>query len=229
QTAGSTLTAQQPDNNIIRVTIQTLAAVLGGTQSLHTNSRDEALALPTEDSVRIALRTQQIVAHESGAADTVDPLAGSYYVEARTSEIERQAMDYIAKIDKLGGMVKAIEKGFVQKEIQDSAYRYQKDVEAQERIVVGVNKFTVKEEAPRNLLKVAQAVQDAQVKRLAEMKAKRDNAAVTKSLAEIRKAAPGAENLMPHIVAAVRQYATLGEICGVLREVFGEYQESVVL
>ncbi|MRR08898.1 methylmalonyl-CoA mutase [bacterium] len=229
QTAGSTLTAQQPDNNIIRVTIQTLAAVLGGTQSLHTNSRDEALALPTEDSVRIALRTQQIVAHESGAADTVDPLAGSYYVEARTSEIEQAARDYIAKIDKLGGMVRAIEKGFVQKEIQDSAYRYQKDVESQERVVVGVNKFTVKEEAPRNLLKVSQAVQDAQVKRLSEMRSKRDNGAVTKSLAEIKKAAQGTDNLMPHIVAAVRQYATLGEICGVLREVFGEYQESVVL
>ncbi len=229
QTAGSTLTAQQPDNNIIRVTIQTLAAVLGGTQSLHTNSRDEALALPTEDSVRIALRTQQIVAHESGAADTVDPLAGSYYVEARTSEIEQAARDYIAKIDQLGGMVKAIEKGFVQKEIQDSAYRYQKDVESQERIVVGVNKFAVKEEAPKNLLKVSQAVGDAQMKRLAEMKAQRDNAAVSKSLAEIKKAAQGTDNLMPHIVAAVRQYATLGEICGVLREVFGEYQESVVL
>jgi methylmalonyl-CoA mutase N-terminal domain/subunit len=229
QTAGSTLTAQQPDNNIIRVAIQTLAAVLGGTQSLHTNSRDEALALPTEDSVRIALRTQQIVAYESGAADTVDPLAGSYYVEARTSEIEQAAHDYIAKIDQLGGMVRAIEKGFVQKEIQDSAYRYQKDVESQERIVVGVNKFAVKEEAPRNLLKVSQAMGDAQVARLTEMKAKRDNAAVTKSLAEIKKAAQGADNLMPHIVAAVRQYATLGEICGVLREVFGEYQESVVL
>ncbi len=229
QTAGSTLTAQQPDNNIIRVTIQTLAAVLGGTQSLHTNSRDEALALPTEDSVRIALRTQQIVAHESGAADTVDPLAGSYYVEARTSEIEKAAWAYIEKIDKLGGMVKAIEKGYVQKEIQDSAYHYQKDVEAQERIVVGVNKFTVKEESPKNLLKVSQAVQDAQMKRLAEMKAKRDNEAVKKALGEIHRAAHGSENLMPFIVDAVRKYATLGEICGVLREVFGEYQESVVL
>jgi methylmalonyl-CoA mutase N-terminal domain/subunit len=229
QTAGSTLTAQQPDNNIIRVAIQTLAAVLGGTQSLHTNSRDEALALPTEDSVRIALRTQQIVAHESGAADTVDPLAGSYYVEARTSEIEAKAWEYIAKIDKLGGMVKAIEKGYVQKEIQDSAYHYQKDVESQERIVVGVNKFTIKEEAPKNLLKVSQAVQDAQVKRLREMKGKRDNEAVKKSLEDIRKAAQGKDNLMPFILNAVRQYGTLGEICGVLREVFGEYQESVVL
>lgn len=229
QTAGSTLTAQQPDNNIIRVAIQTLAAVLGGTQSLHTNSRDEALALPTEDSVRIALRTQQIVAHESGAADTVDPLAGSYYVEARTNEIEKAAWAYIEKIDKLGGMVKAIEKGYVQKEIQDSAYRYQKDVEAQERIVVGVNKFTVKEESPKNLLKVSRAVQDAQMKRLAEMKAKRDNEAVKKALGDIHRAAHGSENLMPLIVDAVRKYATLGEICGMLREVFGEYQESVVL
>lgn len=229
QTAGSTLTAQQPDNNIIRVAIQTLAAVLGGTQSLHTNSRDEALALPTEDSVRIALRTQQIVAYESGAADTVDPLAGSYYVEARTNEIEKKAWEYIAKIDKLGGMVKAIEKGYVQKEIQDSAYRYQKDVEAQERIVVGVNKFTVREEAPKNLLKVSPAVQEAQVKRLSELKARRDNQAVQKSLEAIRRTAQGKDNLMPLILDAVRQYATLGEICGVLREVFGEYQESVVL
>jgi len=229
QTGGSTLTAQQPDNNIVRVTIQTLAAVLGGTQSLHTNSRDEALALPTEDSVRIALRTQQIVAHESGCADTVDPLAGSYYVEARTSEIEQQALEYIGKIDKLGGMVKAIEKGFVQKEIQDSAYRYQKQVEAGERIVVGVNKFAVKEEAPRNLLKVSQAVQDAQIRRLDDLRRTRSNDGVKTALEEIRKAAQGTDNLMPHILDAVRQYATLGEVCGVLREVFGEYQESVVL
>ncbi len=229
QTGGSTLTAQQPDNNIVRVTIQTLAAVLGGTQSLHTNSRDEALALPTEESVRIALRTQQIVAYESGVADTVDPLAGSYYVEARTSEIEQQALEYIAKIDKLGGMVKAIEKGYIQKEIQDSAYRYQKQVEAGERIVVGVNKFAIKEEPPKNLLKVSPAVQEAQVKRLAEMKKRRNEEAVKSSLEEIRKAAKGTDNLMPHILGAVRQYATLGEVCGVLREVFGEYQESVVL
>jgi methylmalonyl-CoA mutase N-terminal domain/subunit len=229
QTGGSTLTAQQPDNNIVRVTIQTLAAVLGGTQSLHTNSRDEALALPTEDSVRIALRTQQIVAHESGCADTVDPLAGSYYVEARTSEIEQAALEYIAKIDKLGGMVKAIEKGFVQKEIQDSAYRYQKQVEAGERIVVGVNKFMVKEEAPKNLLKVSQAVQEAQIRRLDDLRRTRSNDGVKTALEEIRKAAKGTDNLMPHILGAVRQYATLGEVCGVLREVFGEYQESVVL
>ena len=229
QTAGSTLTAQQPDNNIVRVTIQTLAAVLGGTQSLHTNSRDEALALPTEDSVRIALRTQQIVAFESGVADTVDPLAGSYYLEARTNQIEKKAWVYIEKIDQMGGMVKAIEKGYVQKEIQDSAYRFQKDVEAKERIVVGVNKFTVKEEAPRNLLKVSQAVQEAQMKRLSEVKARRDNAAIKRSLDEISLAAQGKKNIMPFIVDAVRQYATLGEICGVLREQFGEYQESVVL
>jgi len=229
QTGGSTLTAQQPDNNIVRVAVQTLAAVLGGTQSLHTNSRDEALALPTEDSVRIALRTQQIVAHESGVADTVDPLAGSYYVEARTSEIEQAAVEYIGKIDRLGGMVRAIEKGFVQKEIQDSAYRYQKQVEAGERIVVGVNKFAVKEEAPRNLLKVSQAVQDAQIRRLDDLRRTRNNEGVKSALEEIRKAAQGTENLMPLILGAVRQYATLGEVCGVLREVFGEYQESVVL
>jgi methylmalonyl-CoA mutase N-terminal domain/subunit len=229
QTAGSTLTAQQPDNNIVRVTIQTLAAVLGGTQSLHTNSRDEALALPTEDSVRIALRTQQIVAYESGVADTVDPLAGSYYLEARTNQIEKKAWSYIEKIDQMGGMIKAIEKGYVQKEIQDSAYRFQKDVESKERIVVGVNKFTVKEEAPRNLLKVSQAVQDAQIKRLSEVKAKRDNDAIKRSLDDIGQAALGKKNIMPFIVAAVRQYATLGEICGVLREEFGEYRETVVL
>lgn len=229
QTGGSTLTAQQPDNNIVRVAIQTLAAVLGGTQSLHTNSRDEALALPTEDSVRIALRTQQIVAYESGVADTVDPLAGSYYVETRTNEIEQQAQEYLDKIDKLGGMVKAIEKGYIQKEIQDSAYRYQKQVEAGERIVVGVNKFTIKEEPPRNLLKVSQAVQDAQVQRLNDLRRTRHNEGVKSALEEIRKTARGTDNLMPPILRAVKQYATLGEICGVLREVFGEYQESVVL
>ena len=230
QTGGSTLTAQQPDNNIVRVAIQTLAAVLGGTQSLHTNSRDEALALPTEDSVRIALRTQQIVAHESGVANTVDPLAGSYYVEALTSRIYNEAMDYIKKIEEMGGMVKAIEKGYIQKEIQDAAYRYQKDVEKGDRIVVGVNKFTVKEEAPRDLLKVDPALRDLQVKKLAKTKAERDNEAVKKALKALEDAAAKPDvNLMPLIIDAVREYASLGEICNILREVYGEYKESIVL
>ncbi|HOO59389.1 MAG TPA: methylmalonyl-CoA mutase family protein [Candidatus Mcinerneyibacteriales bacterium] len=230
QTGGSTLTAQQPDNNIVRVAIQTLAAVLGGTQSLHTNSRDEALALPTEDSVRIALRTQQIVAHESGVANTVDPLAGSYYVEALTSRIYNEAMDYIEKIEEMGGMVKAIEKGYIQKEIQDAAYRYQKDVEKGDRIVVGVNKFTVKEEAPRDLLKVDPALRDLQVKKLAKTKAERDNEAVKKALKALEDAAAKPDvNLMPLIIDAVREYASLGEICNILREVYGEYKESIVL
>ncbi|MBN2727192.1 methylmalonyl-CoA mutase family protein [Candidatus Mcinerneyibacteriota bacterium] len=230
QTGGSTLTAQQPDNNIVRVAIQTLAAVLGGTQSLHTNSRDEALALPTEDSVRIALRTQQIVAHESGVANTVDPLAGSYYVEALTSRIYNEAMDYIEKIEEMGGMVKAIEKGYIQKEIQDAAYRYQKDVEKGDRIVVGVNKFTIKEEAPRDLLKVDPALRDLQVKKLARTKAERDNEAVKKALKALEDAAAKPDvNLMPLIIDAVREYASLGEICNILREVYGEYKESIVL
>ena len=230
QTAGSTLTAQQPDNNVIRVTIQTLAAVLGGTQSLHTNSKDEALALPTEDSVRVALRTQQIVAHESGAANTVDPLAGSYFVEQMTDEIEKEALEYIGKIEKMGGMVRAIEAGYVQKEIQDSAYRYQKAVEKGERIVVGVNKFTVEEEEPRGLLKVDPALRDVQIKKIEEIKDSRDGSKVEAALAALKRgAADESVNLMPLILDAVHAYATLGEITGVLREEFGEYRESIVL
>jgi len=229
QTGGSTLTAQQPDNNIVRVAIQTLAAVLGGTQSLHTNSRDEALALPTEDSVRIALRTQQIVAYESGVADTIDPLAGSYYVESLTNEIEKRAAEYIAKIDEMGGAPKAIERGYIQQEIQDSAYKYQQEVERGERIVVGMNKFQIKESAPKGLLKVDPAVGELQKQKLKALKAERDNIKVQESLEALRKAAEGDDNLMPYILDAVKQYATLGEICGVLREVFGEYQQSVIL
>ena len=229
QTAGCTLTAQQPDNNIVRVAMQTLAATLGGTQSLHTNSRDEALALPTEDSVRIALRTQQIVAYESGIADTIDPLAGSYYVEALTDSIYAKAKKYIERIDELGGMVEAIEKGFVQQEIQDSAYTYQIEVEKGEQIVVGVNKFQVKELPPSNLLKVDRAIQVSQIAKINAVKASRDNAAVAKKLAEIKIAAQGTENLMPKILEAVKVYATLGEITGTLQEVFGEHKESVVL
>ncbi|MDI6600273.1 MAG: methylmalonyl-CoA mutase family protein [Thermoanaerobacteraceae bacterium] len=229
QTGGSTLTAQQPDNNIVRVTLQALEAVLGGTQSLHTNSRDEALSLPTEDSVRIALRTQQIIAYESGAADTVDPLAGSYYVEALTDEIEKRAMEYIKKIDDLGGAPKAIEKGYIQKEIQDAAYEYQKAVESGEIVVVGMNKFQIEEEPPKNLLKVDPAVAEKQKARLARLKSERDNNRVKEALSGVEKAAKGEENLMPYIIEAVKAYATLGEVCDVLRSVFGVYQESVIL
>ncbi|GAB6276927.1 MAG: methylmalonyl-CoA mutase family protein [Rectinema sp.] len=228
QTGGSTLTAQQPDNNIIRVTLQALAAVLGGTQSLHTNSRDEALALPTEEAVRIALRTQQIIAYESGAAETVDPLAGSYYVESLTDRIEKEALQYIKRIDDLGGAVKAIEQGYIQQEIQDSAYAWQMDVEKNERIIVGLNKFQVKENPPKGLLRVDPAVGEHQRQKLASLKANRNQNNVDSALASLRKAASGADNLMPPILEAVRAYATLGEICGVLREEFGEYKPNVM-
>ncbi|MCF6464566.1 acyl-CoA mutase large subunit family protein [Clostridium sp. Cult2] len=229
QTAGSTLTAQQPDNNIIRVTIQTLAAVLGGTQSLHTNSRDEALALPTEESVRIALRTQQIVAHESGVTETIDPLAGSYYVESLTDRIEEEAMNYIKRIDELGGAPKAIEKGYIQKEIQNSAYNYQMEIESEERIVVGVNKFQIEEQAHKDILKVDPEVERLQREKLKTLREERDNEEVENRLTKLKNAAKTSENLMPYILEAVKAYATLGEICGVLREVFGEYEQSVIL
>ncbi len=229
QTAGCTLTAQQPDNNIMRVTIQALAAVLGGTQSLHTNSRDEALALPTEDSVRIALRTQQVLAYESGVADSVDPLAGSFLVESLTDQIETAALEYIQKIDKLGGAVEAISRGFQQKEIQDSAYAYQRSIETDDLIIVGVNKFTVQEPPPKDLLRVKEAVEIGQKKFLAELKAGRDNVAVAESLKALEVAARGTENLLPPILAAVKVYATLGEISNVFREVFGVHRETVVL
>lgn len=223
QTAGSTLTAQQPDNNIVRVGLQALAAVLGGTQSLHTNSRDEALALPTEDSVRIALRTQQIVAYESGVADTIDPLAGSYFVESLTNSLEQQAESYIAQIDAMGGAVKSIENGYMQREIQDAAYDYQRSIETKERIVVGVNQFQVEEEAPRGLLQVDPAVGEMQKQKLAALRERRDNLAVANVLDELEQAAKGDANLMPLILKAAKSYATLGEICGRLRNVFGEY------
>ncbi len=229
QTAGSTLTAQQPDNNVVRVAIQTLAAVLGGTQSLHTNSKDEALALPTEDSVRVALRTQQIVAHESGVAETVDPLAGSYYVESLTNKIEEEAMAYINRISEMGGAPAAIEKGYIQKEIMDSAYEYQKQIEKNERIIVGLNKFQVKEGAPKGLLRVDPSVGEMQEKKLELLRQERDNQTVTEKLATLKEAAGTDANLMPYILDAVKAYATLGEICGTLRDVFGEYQQSVVL
>ncbi len=229
QTGGSTLTAQQPDNNIVRVAIQTLAAVLGGTQSLHTNSRDEALALPTEDSVRIALRTQQIVGYESGVTDTIDPLAGSYYIEAKTKEIEDKAMEYIRKIDEIGGAPRAIDMGYIQQEIMDAAYKYQKEVETGERIVVGMNKFQIEEEAPKGLLRVDPAVGVLQKQKIANLKAERDNELVKEKLDALRCACESDGNVMPYILEAVKTYATLGEICGVMREVFGEYQQSVII
>ncbi|MBB5336631.1 methylmalonyl-CoA mutase [Pectinatus brassicae] len=225
QTAGSMLTAQQPNNNIVRVALQTAAAVMGGTQSLHTNSRDEALALPTEESVMVALRTQQIVAYESGLADVIDPLAGSYYVESMTNKIEAEAWDYIKKIDEIGGAVSAIEKGYIQKEIQDSAYKWQMDVESGAKVIVGVNKFQVEEKPVEGLLRVDASVGEKQKAKLAEMKAGRDNDAVKAALAALENACKDEnENLMPHILGAVRTYATLGEICGVMRKVFGEYE-----
>ncbi|HQM36787.1 MAG TPA: methylmalonyl-CoA mutase family protein, partial [Candidatus Marinimicrobia bacterium] len=230
QTAGSTLTAQQPDNNIVRVAIQTLAAVLGGTQSLHTNSRDEALALPSEDSVRIALRTQQIVAYESGVTNSVDPLGGSYLIENLTDQIESEVWQYLDQIEAIGGMIPAIENGFIQKEIQDAAYRYQKEIESNERIIVGVNKFTTDEETPKNLLKVDSELQRIQIQKTDAVKKQRNNQAVKEKLELLRETARRTEqNLMPPILAAVKEYATLGEICGILRQEFGEYQESIVL
>jgi methylmalonyl-CoA mutase, N-terminal domain len=228
QTAGSALTAQQPDNNVARVTIQALAAVLGGAQSLHTNSRDEALALPSEDSVRIALRTQQVIAFESGAAQTVDPLGGSYYVESLTNRIEREALDYIKRIDEMGGAVAAIERGYMQREIQDAAYAHQKDVEAARRVVVGLNKFRVEEGPPRGLLRVDPAVGEAQAAALRALRARRDSARVEAALRGIDAAARGDANLMPPILEAARAYATLGEICDAMRAVFGEHRPSAV-
>lgn len=230
QTAGSMLTAQQPENNIVRVALQTAAAVLGGTQSLHTNSKDEALALPTEDSVRVALRTQQIVAYESGLADVVDPMGGSYYIEALTDQIEAEAWEYIKKIDEIGGAVVAIEQGYIQKEIQESAYKWQMDVETKQRIIVGVNQFQIQEKPVEGLLRVDASVGEFQRKKLVDLRARRDNAAVEKSLAALEAACKDEHaNLMPLILDAVKTYATLGEICGVMRKVFGEYQAPATL
>ena len=231
QTGGSTLTAQQPENNIVRVTLQALAAVLGGTQSLHTNSMDEALALPTEKAVQVALRTQQIIAYESGVADTVDPLAGSYAIEALTDEIERRAQAYIEHIDALGGALAAIEQGYVQNEINEAAYAYQRAVEEGEQIVVGVNKFAAEEAAdePRDILRVDPAVEAAQRESIRKLRAERDEAKVREALGHLEVAARGSENLMPHFIACVERDATLGEVCGVLRDVFGEYRQDVTL
>jgi methylmalonyl-CoA mutase N-terminal domain/subunit len=225
QTSGVSLTAQQPLNNIIRVTIQALAAVLGGTQSLHTNSFDEAYALPSEQAVTIALRTQQIIAYESGVADTIDPLGGSYYVEYLTNQIEEKVAQYLERIDEMGGAVAAIEKGFMQREIMESAYRYQKEVESKKRIVVGVNEFVSEEKTPIKILRIDPEIEKTLVKRLNEVKRQRNNAKVKEALDNLRKAAEKEDvNLMPFMIQAVKEYATLGEICDTLRQVFGEYK-----
>jgi methylmalonyl-CoA mutase N-terminal domain/subunit len=224
QTGGSTLTAQQPDNNIVRVTVQALGAVLGGTQSLHTNSRDEALALPTEDSARIALRTQQILAYESGVTHTVDPLGGSYYVEALTDQMEQEVHKYLDKIEELGGAVTAVEQGYMQREIHQAAYDMQKKIESDEEVVVGMNRFTIENEVQPELLRVDPSLGQKQKLKLEQLRSKRDYAAVEQALTSLRQGAQGSDNLMPLILEAVRRYATIGEICNVLRQEFGEYQ-----
>jgi methylmalonyl-CoA mutase N-terminal domain/subunit len=229
QTAGSTLTAQQPENNIVRTALQALAAVLGGTQSLHTNSYDEALALPTEQAARIALRTQQIVAYESGVPQTVDPLAGSYYVENLINEIETRAAAYLEKIEALGGMIKALERGYVQQEIQNAAYEYQQQVDREEAVVVGVNRFTVEEEKPIPIQRIDEALERKQVERLRALRTRRDAGLWQATLKQIEDAARSGENLMPRILAAVEANATVGEISDTMRKIFGEYKETVVI
>ncbi len=229
QTGGCTLTAQQPLNNLIRTTFQAMAAVLGGCQSLAVCSYDEALALPTEESVRLSLRTQQIIAYESGLIDTVDPLGGSFYLEKLTDEIEKGAADYIAKIDQIGGAVTAIEKGYIQQEVQESSYRFQREIETGKRVLVGVNKLQVKEPPVKGLLKVDPKVREVQMKRLADLRSSRDGRKVQSCLEELKKVAQGDGNLMVPIIASVRAYATLGEICDVLRGVFGEYEPIVTV
>jgi methylmalonyl-CoA mutase N-terminal domain/subunit len=229
QTAGSSLTAQQPENNIVRVAIQALAAVLGGCQSLHTNSMDEALALPTEESALIALRTQQIIANETGVANAIDPVAGSYAIEALTNQIEARAQDYLGKIDAMGGMIKAIESGFVQSEIQRAAYDFQRAVETKEQIVVGMNDFVAAEERGILTLRIDSEIERNQVQRLQALRAKRDSAKTKAALAELERRARTSENLLPAILAAVEANSTVGEISDTLRRVYGEYQESVVI
>jgi len=225
QTGGSTLTAQQIDNNVVRVTLQALAAVLGGCQSLHTNARDEALALPTEASARLALRTQQVIAFESGVTDTIDPLGGSYFLESLTDEIERRVREYLEKIDRIGGALAAIEKKFYQSEIARSAYEYQRAIEQKEKIIVGVNEFKSEEEEAVELLEIDPGVRDRQVKRLKELRARRSNERVQKALEDLRRAAEGSGSLFPFLLAAVESYATLGEISDAMRDVWGEYKE----
>ncbi|MGB4207972.1 MAG: methylmalonyl-CoA mutase family protein, partial [Smithellaceae bacterium] len=224
QTGGVMLTAQQPLNNIIRVTLQAYAAALGGCQSLHTNSYDEALCLPTEQAVTVALRTQQIVAEESGATDSIDPLAGSYMVEALTDKIEKQVNDYLEKIDNMGGTLKAIEKNYIQKEIQQSSYRFQKEIENNERVYVGINKYTMEEAPPANLLKVDMKVGQAEAEKLRKMRAARDAKRWEKALENLRKVSEKNENVMSAVIEAVKAEATIGEICDVWREIYGEYK-----
>ena len=229
QTAGSSLTAQQPEVNVVRTTIQALAAVLGGTQSLHTNSMDEALALPTEAAARVALRTQQVIAHESGIASTADPLAGSYAIEHLTDEIEERASEYLKKIEAMGGMLRAIETGYVQREIQESAYRYQKAVETKEQIVVGVNSFQLEAEPPVPVLRIDPALEQAQIERVRALRARRDASKTTAALNSLEQAAQTNENLLPRILECVEVYATVGEISNTLRRVWGEYRETSTL
>jgi methylmalonyl-CoA mutase N-terminal domain/subunit len=228
QTAGCSLTAQQPEINIVRVTLQALAAVLGGTQSLHTNSMDEALALPSEKAVRIALRTQQIIAEESGVTDTVDPLGGSYYIEWLTDTMEEETYKYFERVERLGGVIPAIEKGFFQKEIAESAYRYQKETDEKKRILVGVNRYKLDEKISIPILTMDEKGEERQINRLKKLRKERDNSKVQQNLQRLRKAAEGKENLMPYILDCIHSYATLGETCDILREVFGEYREPAV-
>jgi methylmalonyl-CoA mutase N-terminal domain/subunit len=227
QTAGCSLTAQQPYNNVVRTALQAMAAVMGGTQSLHTNSLDEAWALPTEFAATIALRTQQIIAHESGVTNTVDPMGGSYFVEALTSDVEKGAWDYIEKIDALGGMVAAIERSYPQREIAEASYKYQLAIDRKEKIIVGVNDY-VTQEKPIDILQIDETVATRQGERLKKLRAERSKDEVERRLAQLRKAAQGTENLMPHIYDAVKAYATLGEICDAMREVFGTYEEVAI-
>jgi len=225
QTAGCSLTAQQPYNNVVRTAIEALAAVLGGTQSLHTNSLDEVLCLPSDQAVQIALRTQQIIAEETGAASTIDPLAGSYFVEALTNEMEEAAWDYIQKIDEMGGMVAAIEKGYPQLEIADAAYKFQRQIDANEKIMIGINKYVSGEDTPIPLLEIDDRVELEQMERLNAVRRKRDNKAVKKSLEDIKNACKKGENVMPYCIDAVKNLASVQEVCDIYREVYGEYRD----
>lgn len=229
QTDGFTLTEQQPLNNIVRVSLQALAAVMGGCQSLHTNSYDEAMALPSEEAVQVALRTQQIIAYESGVTDTVDPLGGSYYIEWLTNQIENKAMKYISEIDNIGGALKAIEAGYIQREIANSSYKYQKAVDSGEQVIVGVNKFTSQNERATSVLEIGQEIENKQIERVKMLKKTRDNQAVTNALTQVKEIASGSHNIMPVLIDAVRTYATVGEISDVLRDVFGEFREPTTI
>jgi methylmalonyl-CoA mutase N-terminal domain/subunit len=228
QTAGVSLTAQQPEVNLIRTAIEALAAVLGGTQSLHTNSFDEALALPTEHAVRLALRTQQVIAHETGVVNTIDPLGGSYYVEHLTSELERQAYEYFDRIAELGGVIPAIEENFFQREIAEASFRYQSEVEAGQRVIVGVNRYELEDERQPEILRIDPALERKQIERVRSVRARRDTAAVERTLAELRRAAETDVNLMEPIMACSRAYVTMGEMCDALRDVWGTWRETPV-